>query len=143
MTNNLNDLDLKGFKDYCVSEAINVVSFSKSVHVFAKSSVPYQGISGSLINYTFCNILPSNVTVKQEVNSMWATTTISKQAWCCAGPLPSVYMQVICHYCFNTNELVLKNISALKQKFDISAWQCNILYSKNICFAIVGVTSLW
>lgn len=145
MTNNLSDLDLKGCKDCCVSEAIkiNVVSFSKSLHVFAKSSVPYQGISGSLINYTFCNILLSNVTVKQEVNSMWATTTISKQAWCCAGPLPSVYMQVICHYCFNTSELVLKNISALKQKFDISAWQCNILYSKNICFAIVGVTSLW
>ena len=37
----LSDLDLKGCKDYCVSEAIkiNVVSFSKSVHVFAKSSV--------------------------------------------------------------------------------------------------------
>lgn len=70
MTNNLSDLDLKDFKDYCVSEAIIVVSFSKSVHVFAKSSVPYQGISGSLINYTFCNILLSNVTVKQEVNSM-------------------------------------------------------------------------
>ena len=44
MTNNLSDLDLKGFKDYCVSEAINnVVSFSKSVHVFAKSSVSLSG----------------------------------------------------------------------------------------------------
>ena len=39
----LSDLDLKGFKDYCVSEAINVVSFSKSLHVFAKSSVSLSG----------------------------------------------------------------------------------------------------
>ena len=143
MTNNLSDRDLKGFKDYCVSEAINVVSFQSLYMYLLKVAFPYQGISGSLFNYTFWNILLSNFTVKQEVNSMWATTTISKQAWCYAGPLPSVYVQVIGHYCFNTNELVLKNISALKQKFDISAWQCNILYSKNICFAIIGVTSLW
>lgn len=43
MTNNLSDLDLKGFKDYCVSEVINVVSFSKSEHVFAKSSFSLSG----------------------------------------------------------------------------------------------------
>lgn len=77
MTNNLRDLDPKGFEDYCVSKAIHVkcsfffslswkvksLCYHVHVHVFAKSSFSLAGQSGSIIYYTFWNILLSNVSV--------------------------------------------------------------------------------
>lgn len=77
MTNNLRDLDPKGFEDYCVSKAIHVkcsfffslswkvksLCYHGHVHVFAKSSFSLAGQSGSIIYCAFWNILLSNVSV--------------------------------------------------------------------------------